>query len=278
MLWCILLLVLLVIIWLLYEWMEHSCIRYETTVVESHKFQNNQELKLCLISDLHNNKKNVEKLSERILSFSPDMLIIAGDLVNKRTKINSNAEHLLEVLAKPGIPIYYSLGNHELTYKESFPDEWEKLRKKFPENVLLLENESVLFPGNQDICITGLSIPRQFYKKGRLYENPEELPDINIPGNVWHILIAHNPEYALFYQKYHADFIVSGHLHGGLIRLPVIGGLVSPRFSLPKYDSGLKHISKESALFVSRGLGSHTIPLRFFNRVEVNFLVVKDKK
>ena len=108
-----------------------------------------------------------------------------------------------------------------------------------------------------------------------MYNKPEDLPEINIPEHEFQILIAHHPEYASVYNKYEADFIVSGHLHGGLLRLPFIGGVVSPRLRLPECDAGLMELSDNSKLFVSRGLGSHTIPLRFFNRVEVNFLVLK---
>jgi len=89
--------------------------------------------------------------------------------------------------------------------------------------------------------------------------------------------MAHHPEYAQLYEVYHADLIVSGHLHGGLLRLPWIGGVLSPRLRLPDCDAGLLELQNNSKLFVSRGLGSHTIPLRFFNRVEVNFLTLKRK-
>ena len=91
-------------------------------------------------------------------------------------------------------------------------------------------------------------------------------------------MMAHNPEYADLYKKYKADFIVAGHLHGGLLRLPFIGGVVSPRLRLIQgCDAGLVKLPDNSLLFVSRGIGFHTIPLRFFNRAEMNFLVLKGK-
>ena len=107
---------------------------------------------------------------------------------------------------------------------------------------------------------------------------PFDEPEINIPEHKFQILLAHHPEYASIYDKYNADFIVSGHLHGGLVRLPGVGGVVSPRLRLPDCDAGLMELSGDSKIFISRGLGSHTIPLRFFNRVEVNFLTLKGKK
>ena len=268
---------LAVVLWLLYEWMEHSMVQYNATTVEYQKMPQDKELKICLISDLHNNRKNLSKLMERISMFSPDMILLAGDLINKHKRVNKEADKFLAAAAKLSVPVYYSAGNHELSLFENFPESWQNYLKKLPEGVCYLDNESSLLSTNTKICITGLSLPRKFYQKGKLYDKPEELPDIDIPGNEFHVLLAHHPEYASMYTKYEADFIVSGHLHGGLIRLPFVGGVVSPRLRLPECDAGLMELTDGSMLFVSRGLGSHTIPLRFFNRVEVNFITLKNK-
>jgi len=175
--------------------------------------------------------------------------------------------------------VFYSAGNHELSLMENYPEEWNRYLLELPENITYLENTSVLLKDKNFICISGLSLPRAFYKKGCLYQNSDELPELNVPKNNLHILLAHHPEYAPLYEKYHADFIVSGHLHGGLLRFPFIGGLVSPRYRLPKgYDAGLVSLRSGAQMFISRGLGSHTVPLRFFNRVEVNFLILQGTK
>jgi predicted MPP superfamily phosphohydrolase len=268
---------LAVVLWLLYEWMEHSMVQYNATTVECQKIPQGKELKICLISDLHNNRKNLSKLIQNIALFSPDMILLAGDLVNKHKQINTYADYFLKEIVKLSVPVYYSAGNHELSLSEQFPEAWKKYLANLPDGVYYLENTSVLLIENHDICITGLSLPKEFYKKGKLYDKPEELPEINIPEHKFHILLAHHPEYASMYDKYKADFIVSGHLHGGLLRLPGIGGIVSPRLRLPDCAAGLMELSGSSKIFVSRGLGSHTIPLRFFNRVEVNFLTLKGK-
>ena len=266
-----------IILWLLYEWLEHSIVQYNTTNVVYQKIPQGKELKICLISDLHNNRKNLTKLIKRIALFSPDMILIAGDLVDKHKQENKEAINFLNAVTTLSVPVYYSAGNHELSLEENFPESWNAYLKALPNGVCFLDNASVRLPKNNKICITGLSLPREFYKKGTMYDKAEELPEISIPQHEFQILVAHHPEYVSMYNKYAADFIVSGHLHGGLLRLPLIGGVVSPRLRLPKYDAGLMEISDNSKLFISRGLGSHTIPLRFFNRVEVNFLVLKKK-
>ena len=278
--WYLLFLIpLAVILWLLYEWMEHALVQYNSTVVECQKLPENKELRLCLISDLHNNKKDLSALLRRVNDFAPEYVLLAGDMVNKHKPKNINAEQFFEALNSLGIPVFYSQGNHELTLEEEYPAEWKQYVEALPEHITYLNNASVLTGEQNTLCISGLSLPRAFYKKGNLYKEAEDLPEISVPQNVFHILLAHNPEYASLYKKYQADFIVSGHLHGGLLRLPFIGGLVSPRLRLPNgCDAGLVRLSGGSQMFVSRGLGSHTIPLRFFNRVEVNFLILKGTK
>ena len=89
----------------------------------------------------------------------------------------------------------------------------------------------------------------------------------------YRILLAHNPDYFSAYAQWGADLTLSGHLHGGMVRLPKIGGLISPNWTLfPKYDHGLYTI-EEKKMIVSAGLGSHTIKLRINNPPE---LVVLD--
>lgn len=278
--WYLLLLIpLTVVVWLLYEWMEHTMVQCNSTTVECQKLPPNKELRLCLVSDLHNNKKNIPAILKKIQEFDPEYVLLAGDMVNKHKSKNAYTEQFMEALNSLSVPVFYSQGNHELSLEEDFRQEWNRYINTLPEHVRYLDNESFLTGEQKELCITGLSLPRAFYKKGSLYKNVEALPEISVPENKFHILLAHHPEYAEQYKKYRADFIVSGHLHGGLVRLPHIGGLVSPRLRLPKgRDAGLIKFSDGLRMFVSRGLGSHTIPLRFFNRVEINFLVLKGTK
>jgi len=264
-----------VMLWLLYEVLEHTWIQYNTTKVECHSLLKNEELRICVISDLHNNYKNTEKLTRRIREFHPEVILLAGDIVDKHKIVQIHAEAFLKALSRLDIPVFYSAGNHELSLMEKHPKEWQEYVCRLPKGITYLENRSVLPEHNTEVCISGLSLPRIFYKKGKLHSDMQDLPELMLPQHKYHILLAHHPEYAEHYKKYAPNLIVSGHLHGGLLRLPFIGGIVSPRLRLPECDAGLFKLKNGSDLFVSRGLGSHTIPLRFFNRVEVNFLVLK---
>lgn len=266
-----------VIVWLVYEWFEHNAIQYNTTNITFEKLKEHPKIKLCLITDLHNNKKNCVKIIEKIQMFSPDFILLAGDMVDKHKTENLYAQKFIIELAKVA-PVYYSIGNHEETWMEEHKKEWEAYLHHLQGNIYLLNNEGTYALQEKHLFISGLSLPKAFYKKGSLYQNKDQLPKFFIPKDCFHLMLAHNPEYANLYENYQADLILSGHLHGGLMRLPFIGGLISPRLRFPGRDAGLVSLDKENKLFISRGLGSHTIPLRFFNRVEINFLVLSGTK
>ena len=94
-------------------------------------------------------------------------------------------------------------------------------------------------------------------------ETPGKVPD------QYTILLAHNPAYMDVYLEWGADLVLSGHLHGGLVRIPGLGGIVTPQgFFFPKY-SGEMTREGEQTVIVSRGLGSHTLNIRLFNVPEL---------
>ena len=87
--------------------------------------------------------------------------------------------------------------------------------------------------------------------------------------NRFQVLIAHNPQYFNEYTEWGADLTVSGHVHGGIVRLPLIGGVISPAIALfPRFDGG-KFEKEGNTMILSRGLGTHTIHVRFYNPGEV---------
>ena len=136
----------------------------------------------------------------------------------------------------------------------------------------ILNNESIQIPEIEEMRITGLELPIEYYEKGRIVPmEPGYLKEF-LPkpeGEAYDILLAHNPAYAEHYARWGADITFCGHNHGGLIRIPGIGSLFSPQLTLfPKYDAG--RFQKEGKeIIVSRGLGTHTFHIRIFNRAEL---------
>ena len=246
-----------------------------------------EEKKIVFLTDLHNNSygKNNEKLLTAVKEQNPDLILIGGDMmVGKPDASTKVAEDFVGQLAKI-CPVYYANGNHEQRMK-IYP---EKFGTKYQEYKVLLEQSGVLFLENEhidlmlDACpvqIHGLEIPREGYKKFR--KTDVSLGQIEqrigkADSSKYQILLAHNPIYADTYLKWGADLVLSGHLHGGIVRLPGLGGIITPQFRLfPKY-SGELTVKNGKSVVVSKGLGTHTIKIRFLNPAELIVLHLQGK-
>ena len=235
-----------------------------------------KEHKYVVLSDLHNKsygEKN-EKLLKAIHDLKPDAILIAGDmLTSKPGKSYEPALNLLKELAGK-YPIYYSMGNHEtrlFLYPEVYGDMGANYEMDLNAlQIELMRNESR--EEHDNIRITGLDMNRDYYKRFKKYPMdsgylPHTLGEAR--EETYEILLAHNPDYFEEYAAWGADLVFSGHVHGGMMRLPFLGGVVSPAVRLfPKYDGGVFQQGK-STMILSRGLGMHTIPIRIFNPGEL---------
>lgn len=230
-----------------------------------------------LLADLHNKqygKKN-EKLLAAIKEQNPDFILIAGDMLTAKPRASlAPSLDFLKALAAE-YPIYYANGNHEYRIK-IYPEKYGDMAKKFAAGL----QEIGIYPlVNTKAClkelgidIYGVEIDKEFYKRrkapcmdadylrGLLGEPCKEH---------YTILLAHNPDYFSTYADWGMDLCLSGHVHGGVVRVPIWGkGLISPSLRIfPKYDGGIFR-EKSATMILSRGLGMHTIPVRLFNPAE----------
>ncbi|MDD6203151.1 MAG: metallophosphoesterase [Lachnospiraceae bacterium] len=243
--------------------------------IQSDKIE--KECKAAVISDLHNKQygKDNEKLLKAIDGIAPDFCLLTGDILTARPgKSFDVAAKFTQTLARK-YPVYYGIGNHEYrlkrypeTYGESYPEYTDCLKQA---GVQILENESILIKEN-NIRVTGAMIDRNYYR--RLHTEKMEPEYLNhtlgqADEHCFQILLAHNPDYFPEYAKWGANLVLSGHVHGGVMRLPFLGGVISPKCTLfPKYDGGMFREGK-SVMVLSRGLGMHTIPVRIFNPGEL---------
>jgi len=145
--------------------------------------------------------------------------------------------------------------------------------------VQILENETLCTKfGSVSVKIHGYELPLEYYRKfNRLsYDIKDLTACFGTPSpEEFHILLAHNPVYFETYADWGADLTLSGHLHGGIIRIPGIGGVITPQAKLfPKYDTGL--FEKDGKyMVVSSGLGEHTVPIRIFNPRQLICIEIK---
>lgn len=234
--------------------------------------------KFVVLADLHNHiyGEGNDKLLRAIDDVSPDFIIIAGDMMIAKPGYNLSVTFDLIGKLSKKYKIYYGMGNHEYRLK-IYPGQYGGLFDTFVEflkknNVVLLDNNtSILDINGKKLVITGLEIERNYYKRF-VNINMDKSYISSLVGekiDEYTILIAHNPEYFETYCKWGADLTLSGHVHGGMVRLPFIGGVLSPKIRIfPKYDSGLFEKNGKK-MILSRGLGMHTIPIRINNRAEL---------
>lgn len=268
-------------------WQKWELTRFEVTnySVVSEKLKNQH--RAVVIADLHGftyGKKN-ERLQKAIKNFNPEMILIPGDLiVSKYSDTFGVALEFLKELVKIA-PVYYSFGNHETRLREkrriNYQPFWSYIEEVERIGVHILNNESILFSESEGVRITGLELPIEYYEKGRIVPMEQDyLQELLLKpeGNAYDILLAHNPAYAEQYAHWGADITFCGHNHGGLIRIPGIGSLLSPQLTLfPKYDAG-RFQRKGKEIIVSRGLGTHTFHIRIFNRAELVNIQFSPKK
>lgn len=245
-------------------------------------------MRFACLTDLHQKSfgRGNEKLIKQIRSCDPDAILIAGDMVtNSDTKNHGVALSLIRELAKEYV-IYYAPGNHELKWElasqyqnTGYKEYIEELKKL---GVYYLDNsEIILKKGSDCLQIVGLNLTLAYYNKGGKPKmlTKDDLSDFisYSDQNSYTILLAHVPDYFEDYVDWGADLIISGHNHGGIIRLGKLGGVISPRYQFfPKYDAGVFKKNR-SVMLLSRGLGAHTIPIRLFNRPELICVQIKRK-
>lgn len=232
---------------------------------------------VVMLSDLHNKSygRQNEKLAKAIADCHPDCIVTAGDMYTSKAGTGfDNALALLGALSEQ-FPVYVANGNHE--HKTSdHPDAFGHMYEKYTQRLRALGieplvNSHVLLPEvHVDLC--GLQISREYFRHFRKKEMPAGYVD-RLVGRAnrdyFQILLAHNPVYFQEYADWGADLVLSGHVHGGIVRLPVLGGVASPAATLfPKYDGGRFDLH-HSVMILGRGLGTHTLPVRMWNPGEV---------
>ena len=253
--------------------------RFEVTRYDIFTDKINKNCKILFLSDLHNKQYGTDnyKLLERIREEQPDLILLGGDMIVGRIRgYDENTVAFIRTLSKI-CKVYYALGNHEQRMKdepELYGDLFERYSREFVGyDVEFLMNETKHVLGEQ-ICVTGLNIPMEAYEKVKRYKKyslkmmERAIGQIKEEGK-YNILLAHNPTYMHIYRRWNADLILSGHFHGCAVRLPKIGGIITPQFHLfPKYSGGI-YREKYEDIVVSRGLGGHTVKLRFLNVPEL---------
>ncbi|MED3152161.1 metallophosphoesterase [Bacillus thuringiensis] len=226
--------------------------------------------KILQISDLHNKKfgDNQDVLIQKIKSIDPDIIAITGDLIDSKSYDAEVSMQLIREIVKK-YPVYFVTGNHE-QWSGKY-NSLEKELKKYGVNVLRNEHVGIR-KGEQEINLLGIDDP-EFVTgnrdEGNIIIDEIKKAKIEMQPDKYNVLLSHRPEFIKEYTNERLHLVLSGHAHGGQVRLPFIGGLVAPNQGvLPKYTAGL-YVEQNTSMVVSRGLGNSIIPQRILNRPEI---------
>ena len=268
--WVSALLILLAVGWCFLQWQLWG-IQVTVTQVGVHGLPDGFEgLRIVQISDLHGHEygQDSEALLALVAQQAPEFIVVTGDLIDQESHL-AMVPALARGLAAIA-PTYYVTGNHEWAVG-GVP----RLKGILTEcGVTVLSNQYVTLERNGDsLVLAGVDDPNGYADQ----KTPEELyGEIQREaGDLCTILLAHRNDRFDQYAAAGYDLVISGHAHGGIVRLPFTDGLLgTDRKLFPTWTAGVYTLG-DSTLFVSRGLGNNTVPIhgfRLFNRPDLAVL------
>lgn len=274
-----------ILIYMVWQKWELTRFRVREYTILSPKLQ--EESTAVVLADLHGYVygENNHRLLQKVKQCQPQAIFIPGDLIiSKYSETFPTALELLIALAEIA-PVYYSFGNHESRLRSEDRINHTAFMKFLDTaelaGVHIVNNRTIgIALGNNQMMLSALELDLKYYEKGKNVSMEPECLNTYLGkdrGGKFQVLLAHNPYYAQEYAAWGADVTFCGHNHGGLIRIPGAGSLLSPQLTwFPKYDAG-KYVLGEKQVIVSRGLGTHTFHIRIFNRAELLKVVFSRK-
>lgn len=241
-----------------------------------------KDYRIVFLSDLHNKRygKNNKRLAKAVKSADADLILAGGDMITgSKFSGFKNAVSFLKQVSGCA-QFYYSFGNHESRLKENeknrYGDKFVRYNKALCDAGIIIRDNDYYDFGN--LRVYGFKTPEKYFSKFRPdIMSHSEIEDVygKPSKDRLNILLAHDPLHFESYEKWGADLTLSGHLHGGVVRIPGHRGIVSPRLEFfPEYDGGVFE-KGNGKMIVSRGLGMHTIPFRMFNPAEIVVINIK---
>lgn len=256
----------------------------EYSILNEKISQEFNDFKIVQLSDFHSNgyKDTTDIIINKIENINPDIVVMTGDMVSWEIGNIDELEKLISLLSI-NYPIYYINGNHEQLLEITNLNEYNEFLNKIKSlGVTYIKNNFVeIIRDGQSINLYEIDIPLMegnglYVKEGELDDDYINSKLSNIKSNKFNILLAHNPLFIDEYSSWGADLVLSGHIHGGIIRIPIVDvGVLSPEKKFfPKYDSGEFKVG-DTTMIVNRGIGTSSIKLRVFNNPEISVITLK---
>lgn len=242
-----------------------------------------KEKRIVFLTDLHDKEfgTNNERLLDEIRRAEPDLVLIGGDMMVAKGIGNLDVSlRFLEQLSKE-FRVICANGNHELRLRdetEHYGDKYRRYRRElYKMGIIFLSDSQIAL--SDEIDLYGADLKPQYYRPGypKMDEGYMKKTMGTVDRSKFNLLMAHSPMFFREYAAWGADLTLSGHFHGGTIRLPFLGGVMTPQyqFFFP-WCSGLYHRKNGSRLIVGRGLGTHSINIRFNDKPQVVVVDIKN--
>lgn len=227
------------------------------------------------ISDFHNKRFGAgqRRILKKLEAEAPDLIVITGDLVDRRRYDLATAMELIDGAVKLA-PVVFVSGNHE-----AWSGHYGEIREALLlAGVTVLDDAALSFlRGGESMTVLGARDPDFLTTTYAQGTDTSGLSDFlaeweNADG--FQLLLSHRPEFFELYAGANMDLVFSGHAHGGQVRFPFLGALYAPDQGLfPRYTSGRYDLGN-TAMYVSRGLGNSLFPFRAFNRPELVIVTI----
>lgn len=209
--------------------------------------------------------KDLKKTVELINRLQPDLIVFTGDLMDKPNHFH-NPSGIVPILQKLHAPIgkLSIFGNHD--HGENGSNLYRKTMEE--SDFIVLQNSNTIIKNkmNQNLYISGLD-------DAMLGQPDWEKALHNIPEDAYSILLSHAPDFADRANQEAVSLQLSGHSHGGQVKIPFYGALVTPPFA-KKYYEGMYELDNMK-LYVNKGLGTTRLPLRFLTRPEITVFTLQ---
>lgn len=265
----LLIIVIMALILYIYIYNQISVFRVKDIKISSNKLS--KSIKITQISDFHSNHLiDLEKMGEEIERFDPNFIVLTGDMIDYSGKELNTVFALFNTITKLDKDIYFIHGNHETNHRlyKELRTEMERL------GIIILGNNSITIVENDEkINLTGLKFYSQFRSNEETNQYQKSTKYLNL--DYYNILLLHSPNNIENLVNEKQDLVLSGHTHGGQLRLPIIGPIVAPGQGLfPKYDKGIFKVNN-ATLYIDSGLGNSVAPLRLLNPVQFSNITIE---
>lgn len=234
------------------------------------------QFKMVQFSDTHlgfHYKLNqLTKIVNRINKLDPDVVFFTGDLMDEPNKYQ-NSEEIIPILSniRSKFGKFSIYGNHDHggygtdLYRDIMSNSGFTLLQNDHQQIQLLDGSSIHIVGLDDAMLGKPDI---------------ETAVSGIPKESYKILLAHEPDLATSAVQYGIQLQLSGHSHGGQVKIPFFGPLITPPFSELYYEGfyELEHLNNDLTLYVNRGIGTTRLPFRFLSKPELTLLTLSSKQ